>query len=88
MVKVFPGAISIKIATYTGYKAAQVLCTIVDNLANLPAPTLLMLVATSVYLKYKDLPAVKAAFAIIQYTIVVMIIAVAIQLVDKTYTLE
>jgi len=47
-----------------------------------------MLVATSVYLKYKDLPAVKAAFAMIQYTVFAMIVAVAIQLVDKTHIFE
>ena len=88
IVKVFPGAISIKLATYTGYKAAGVPGAIVANLGNLLAPTLLMLVATSVYLKYKDLPAVKAAFAMIQYTIFAMIVAVAIQLVDKTHIFE
>ncbi len=88
IVKVFPGAISIKLATYTGYKAAGVPGAIVANLGNLLAPTLLMLVATSVYLKYKDLPAVKAAFAMIQYTVFAMIVAVAIQLVDKTHIFE
>jgi len=88
LVKVFPGAISIKIATYTGYKVAGVPGVIVANLGNLLAPTLLILGATYFYLKYKDLPTVKAAFTMIQYAVFAMIIAVAVQLVDKTHVFE
>jgi len=88
IVKVVPGAISIKIATYTGYKVAGIPGVIVANLGNLLAPTLLILFATYVYLKYKDLPAVKAAFTMIQYAVFAMIIAVAVQLVDKTHVFE
>ena len=86
--KVFPGAISIKIATYTGYKVAGVPGVIAANLGNLLAPTLLILVVTCLYLKYKDLPIVKAAFTMIQYVVFAMIIAVAFQLVDKTHIFE
>ncbi|MHC4720497.1 MAG: chromate transporter, partial [Planctomycetota bacterium] len=40
IVKVVPGAISIKFATYTGYKVAGVPGAIVANIANLLPPVL------------------------------------------------
>ncbi len=84
IVKIFPGAISIKFATYTGYKVAGIPGAIVANLGNLMAPVLLILLATYVYSKYRDIPMVKAAFSMIQYTVFAMIIVAAVQLVDKS----
>ncbi|MEW6170379.1 MAG: chromate transporter [Candidatus Omnitrophota bacterium] len=79
IVKIFPGAISIKYATYVGYKIAKIPGAILANLANLLGPALLILFITTVYLKYKDLPQMKNAFSLIQIVIFAMIIAVAIQ---------
>jgi chromate transporter len=82
--KVVPGAISVKFATYTGYKVAGVPGAIVANFAILLPAVLFIMLASLVYSKYKDVPFIKAGLELIQYTIFAMIIAVAIQLVDKT----
>ena len=82
LVKIFPGAISIKYATYTGYKLAGVPGALVANLGNLIAPCLLIIFASAVYSKYKDYAQVKGAFSMIQLTVLAMIIAVAFQLVN------
>ena len=88
LVKIFPGAISIKFATYTGYKVAGVPGVIAANVGNLLAPVVLILCATYLYSKYKDRPGVAAGFTMIQYAIFAMIIAVALQLVDRTGLLQ
>ncbi len=81
--KLFPGAISIKFATYTGYKVAGVPGAIVANIANLLPPVLFVILASMLYSKYKDMPFLKAGFEMVQYAVFAMLIAVAIQLVDK-----
>lgn len=82
MVKIFPGAISIKYATYTGYKVAGLPGAIIANLGNLLAPMLLVLFASVLYTRYKNLPTIQSAFKTIQLAIFSMLIAVAFQLVD------
>lgn len=82
VVKIFPGAISIKFATYTGYKMAGIPGAVVANLANLLAPALLILLATYLYKNYKDAPQIKGAFAMIQVAVFAMIIAVAFQTIN------
>lgn len=82
--KLFPGAISIKFATYTGYKVAGVPGAIVANIANLLPPVLFVILASSLYSKHKDIPFIKAGFEMVQYAVFAMLIAVAIQLVDKS----
>ena len=81
---VVPGAISIKFATYTGYKVAGLPGAVVANLANLFPAVLFIIVALLVYSKYKDVPFIKAGLEMVQCAIFAMIIAVAIQLVDKS----
>jgi chromate transporter len=88
IVKVFPGAISIKFATYTGYKVAGVPGAIVANLANLLPAVLFITAAMLLYSKYKDIPFIKAGLEAIQFAVFAMIIAVAIQLVDKTQVFQ
>jgi len=88
IVKVFPGAISIKFATYTGYKVAGVPGAVVANFANLLPAVLFIMLALSVYSKYKDVPFIKAGLEMVQYAVFAMIIAVAIQLVDKTQVFQ
>jgi len=82
MVELFPGAISIKFATYTGYKVAGVPGAIVANVANLLPPVLFMMVASLLYLRYGGAPSVKAALGMVRYAVVAMLIAIAIKLVD------
>mgnify|MGYP001590444284 FL=1 len=80
--QVFPGAISIKYATYTGYKMAGFLGALLANLGNILAPTLLVIFATAFYTRYKNAPAFKGAFEAIRFCVFAMIIAVAFQVVD------
>lgn len=80
--QVFPGAISIKYATYTGYKMAGVVGAILANLGNILAPTLLVMFASVFYVRYKNAPAFKGAFEAIRFCVFAMIIAVAFQVVD------
>jgi chromate transporter len=82
--KMFPGAISIKFATYTGYKVAGVPGAIVANIANLLPPVLFVMFASLLYSRYKNIPFVKAGLEMVQYAVFAMIIAVAVQLVDKS----
>ena len=86
--KVLPGALSIKFATYTGYKVAGVPGAIVANLANLLPPVLLIMFASLLYSKYKDIAFVKAGLEMVQYAVFAMIIAVGIQLVDTQRIFE
>ena len=86
--RIFPGAISIKFATYTGYKVAGVPGAIAANFGNLLPPVLFIVLATLVYSKYKDVPFVKGSLGMIQYAVFAMIIAVAIQLVDKSHVFQ
>lgn len=82
IVKIFPGAISIKYATYTGYKIAGIPGALAANLGNLLAPVMLIILASWLYLKYKDLPAIKNAFGTVQLAVFALIISVAFQVVD------
>lgn len=88
MVKLFPGAISIKYATYTGYKVAGVFGAVVANLGNFFAPAIMLIIASSLYIKYKALPEVKGAFNFIQLAMFAMIVAVAFQLVNLNHLLQ
>ena len=82
--KLFPGAISIKFATYTGYKIAGIPGVIIANLANLLPPVLFVMIASLLYSRYKNIAFIRAGFEMVQYAIFAMIIAVAIQVVDKS----
>ena len=86
--KMLPGAISIKFATYTGYKVAGVPGAIVANFANLLPPVLFVMLASLLYSRYKDIPFVKAGLEMVQYAVFAMIIAVAIQVVDKSQVFQ
>jgi len=88
MVEVFPGAISIKFATYTGYKAAGVPGVIIANIANMLPPIVLILIAAQLYTRYRGQPAVKAALTMIQCAVFAMLIALALRLVNKPGFLE
>jgi chromate transporter len=82
IVRVFPGAISIKYATYTGYKIAGVPGLVAANIGNLFVPMVLIIFASGLYAKYKNIPSVKGAFNMIQLAVFAMIVAVAFQLIN------
>ena len=82
IVKIFPGAISIKYATYTGYKMAGIPGAVVANFANLLSPAILIFLATFLYTRHKDLPTFQNAFSAIQLVVFSMIIAVAFQTIN------
>lgn len=86
--KILPGAISVKYATYTGYKIAGVPGAILANLGNLLAPALLVFFASLFYAKYSKLPAVKSAFNMVQLVMFAMIISVAFQLVNVSQLIQ
>jgi chromate transporter len=85
MVELFPGAISIKFATYTGYKVAGVAGAIVANVANLLPPVLFMTVASMLYAKYGSAQVVQAALVMVRYAVIAMIVAIAVKLVDASH---
>jgi chromate transporter len=88
MVRIFPGAISIKFATYTGYKVAGVPGAIVANVANFLPPVFFMILVSLIYSKYKDISFIRAGLQMVQYVVFAMIIAIAIQLVDKSHIFQ
>lgn len=88
MVEVFPGAISIKFATYTGYRVAGLPGAIVANLANLLPPVLFIAMASLIYSRYRDVPRLGAALQMVRYAVFAMIVAVAVRLVDRSHLLE
>jgi chromate transporter len=88
MVEIFPGAISIKFATYTGYKMAGVAGALVANLANLLPPMLFILAASLLYSRYGSAPAVRGAMQTVRWAVLAMIVAIAIKLVDVNHPLE
>jgi chromate transporter len=84
MVQVFPGAISIKYATYVGYKIAGIIGAIAANIGNLVAPVLLIAFGSFLYARYKNTPSVKSAFSMVQLAVFAMIIAMAFQTVNAS----
>ena len=82
MVQIFPGAISIKYATYTGYKIAGIMGAIAANIGNLLAPVLLITLGSFLYAKYKSTPSIKSAFSVVQLAVFAMIIALAFQTIN------
>ena len=87
-VNVLPGAISIKFATYTGYKIAGIPGLLVANLGNFLGPAVLVIFACILYTRYKNLSAVKGAFDMIQLAVFAMIVSVAFKLISVHQLLQ
>ena len=79
MAEVFPGAISIKFATYTGYKVAGIPGVIVANLGNFIMPATIIMVAGYFYNHYEKNVTVVKAFNGIKYAMIGMIFAIMYQ---------
>ena len=83
MVEIFPGAISIKFATFTGYKVAGILGAIAANFGNLFTPAVLILMSTYIYSFYEKNVLLTKAFDAIKYAVIGMIAAIMYQYAVK-----
>jgi len=79
MVEVFPGAISIKYATYVGYKTAGILGAVAANLGNLVMPATIIMLATYFYSAYEKNEFVMKAFRGIKYAVIGLVAALIYQ---------
>ena len=84
MVEVFPGAISIKFATYIGYKTAGVPGAIAANVGNLMIPGLLMTAVFMFYSHFEKNEYVMKAFKGIKFVVVGMVIGIMFSYLLKT----
>jgi chromate transporter len=85
MVEVIPGAISVKFATYTGYKTAGIPGAFAANLGNLLMPFILILLAAFFYQKFEKNIYFNKAFNGIKFAVIGMIIAIMFQYLIKNY---
>lgn len=82
IVNIIPGAISIKYATYTGYKLGGFLGIVMANLGNLLPAAILIFFIGKIYLIYRNLPYLQGAFKGLQLAVLAMLLAMSIQLLD------
>ncbi len=85
MVEVFPGAISIKFATYTGFKVAGIPGAIVANFGNFLMPAAIIMIAAYFYTNYEKNDIVQKVFTGIKFAIIGMIAAIMYQYAVKSY---
>ncbi len=83
MVQIVPGAISIKYATYTGYKVGGIFGAIAANLGNMLMPAVLIMIVAYFYSRFSNYPLVDKAFKGIQFAVIGMIAAVVYQYATK-----
>lgn len=86
MVETIPGAISIKFATYTGYKVAGIPGAIAANLGNMTPPVILILFFYYFYAYIEKFEYIKNTLAGIKYAVLGMILAVVYQYFLKNYS--
>lgn len=82
--EIFPGAISIKFATYTGYKSAGILGALAANFGNMLSPALVILLAYHFYSYFQGNRHVVKAFDGIKFIVIGMILAIMYQYTLKT----
>jgi len=83
IVEFIPGAISIKFATYTGYKEAGIAGAIAANFGNMVFPALLMIVVFYTLTHFEKNPYVIKAFQGIKYAVIGMIVVIMFQYLFK-----
>ena len=86
MVEVVPGAISIKYATYTGYKVAGFPGIIAANLGNMVTPIILIMAISTLYFHFENNKLVMKAFQGVKFVIIGMILAVLIKYIQTQFT--
>lgn len=84
MVEIIPGAISIKFATYTGYKVAGIPGAIAANLGNLTIPVLLIVIAAKLYARFENHETFKTVIDGIKFAVIGMILAIVYQYILKS----
>ncbi len=85
LVEVFPGAISIKFATYTGFKVAGVWGAIAANLGNIIMPASAIMLAGYLFTNFGENKFVMKAFNGIKYAVIGMIAALMYQYAIKNF---
>ncbi|MBU2506851.1 MAG: chromate transporter [Bacteroidetes bacterium] len=85
MVEVFPGAISIKFATYVGYKTAGISGAIAANLGNLIMPAAIIMLASYFYSTYEKNEYAMKAFRGIKYAVIGLVTALIYQYGAKNF---
>ena len=85
MLEVFPGAISIKFATYTGFKVAGIPGAIIANIGNFIMPAAIIMIAAYLYTQYEKNEFVVKIFTGIKFAIVGMIAAIMYQYAVKNF---
>lgn len=85
MVEVIPGAISIKFATYTGYKIAGIPGALAANLGNLLVPFILIFAVVYFYDRFEKNEYFLKAFNGIKFAVIGMIIGIMFQYLIKNY---
>ncbi len=83
IVEFFPGAISIKFATYTGYKAGGILGAIAANLGNMIFPAGLIIIVYYTLNHFEKNEYVVRAFKGVKYAIIGMIMVIMAQYLFK-----
>jgi chromate transporter len=83
IVEFVPGAISIKFATYTGYKTAGILGALAANIGNMIFPAGLMLIVYFTFSHFQKNPYIVKAFEGIKYAVIGMIIVIMGQYLFK-----
>lgn len=73
-----PGAISMKFATYTGFRIAGIPGVIAANLGILLPPVLLMLALGNLLLRHGQKPAVKAFLRSVQFAAIGLLLSVTV----------
>jgi len=86
MVEIVPGAISIKFATYTGYKIGGIAGAIAANLGNMFTPVTLIIIVSAFYLHFEKNLYIMKAFKGLKFVVIGMIIAVMFKYIVNQYS--
>ena len=76
MANSLPGPITVKMSVFTGYKIAGMAGTGASVFGLILPSLVLMLILTSLYLKYKDLPAVKGLLKGVRPVVIALLVLV------------
>lgn len=86
MVEVIPGAISIKYATYTGYKVAGIWGVVAANLGNMFMPVALISLAAYFYAQFEKNKFVFKSFEGVKFAVIGMIMAIMVRYIFSSFT--
>jgi chromate transporter len=78
----FPGAKSVKFATFAGNKIMGIPGVIIANLGNILPPAMIIIFAGKVYSQYKDNQLIQNAFTAIKFSVIALIITVALKMIE------